>query len=132
MKKRVVSMLEILCLLSLLSVQTAVQSNIPFTVYGYVSNYKGEYTNGITVAVKNDNTGNILETTTVDGESHSGFYQVNLGNMNGKWVRGDKIIITVNGGVAEFNVPETGYSFMVNLSTTDCLSNVIEAVVKVV
>jgi hypothetical protein len=104
----------------------------PFTVYGYVTNYEGAYTNGVSVTVVDTTTSQSLKTTSVDGDTHSGFYQTNLGNLGSQWSRGDSIYVYVSYwvgnvhyyGVENFTIPVAGYIYSLNISTNKMEMNV--------
>jgi len=105
-----------------LAIATTASANTPYNVIGYVK-VNGIYTNGVTVTLYNNRTGETLTPTnqstltTYAGASHNGFFQGNLGNLDAQWQANDLIRVnaTYSGstGRTTFNVTETGnlYSY---------------------
>ena len=108
MERKYISILIGLILLSTFVASTIVVADNPhdsFIVCGQVTtsasaapNATGAHPNGVTVKAKNMRTGDtISDTTQTDVNGLTGTFQVNLGNLDGGWQRGDNITLTASG-----------------------------------
>jgi len=100
---------------------SSAEASTPFTVVGFATGHDGLLKSGISISVRNVETGNVLRTVTTT----NGFYQVNLGNMPSGWSRGNRISINASYwdgmvhyyGYASGQVSYSGYVLVINVST---------------
>jgi hypothetical protein len=111
MEKKYIMIIIGFILLSTIGLSTIAIADSPhdsFIVCGQVTtsatalpNASGAHPNGVTVTAKNVRTGDtVKDTTQTDANGLTGTFQVNLGNLDDGWMRGDNITLTASGTYA--------------------------------